>query len=122
MESNFVRNFHRNNRYRMHAYLVTNHVVNVSPKSSYKSAILNLIRSGTAAECIKKETLISRQLKLQNKTNSENGHLVFSIFKKKQENNGVGDISSLCQRHCQTNDLYGIKTKYYRLRCFLVFS
>ena len=39
-----------------------------------------------------------------NKTNSENGHLVFSIFKKKQENNGVGDISSLFQRHCQTND------------------
>ena len=29
------------------------------------------------------------------KTNSGNGHLVFSIFKKKQENNGVGDISSI---------------------------
>ena len=28
-----------------------------------------------------------------NKTNFENGHLVFSIFKKKQENNGVGYIS-----------------------------
>ena len=40
----------------------------------------------------------------QNKTNSENGHLVFSVFKKRQENNGVGDISSLFQRHCQTND------------------
>ena len=26
---------------------------------------------------------------LKNNTNSENGHLVFSIFKKKQENNGV---------------------------------
>ena len=43
---------------------------------------------------------------IQNETNSKNGHLVFSIFKKKQENNGVGDISSLFQRHCQTNRLY----------------
>ena len=42
------------------------------------------------------ETMASRQLpKIQNRTNSENGHLVFSIFEKKQENNGVGDISSL---------------------------
>ena len=39
------------------------------------------------------------------KANSENGHLVFSILKKKQENNGVGDISSLLT-HCQTNRLY----------------
>ena len=31
--------------------------------------------------------------KIQSKTNSENRHLVFSIFKKKQGNNGVGDIS-----------------------------
>ena len=38
----------------------------------------------------------------QNKTNSENRHLVFLIFKKGQENDGVGDISSLFQRHCQT--------------------
>ena len=38
-------------------------------------------------------------------TSFENRHLVFSIFKKKQENKGVGDISSLFQRHCQTNDL-----------------
>ena len=30
-------------------------------------------------------------LTTQNKANSENRHLVFSIFKKKQENNGVGD-------------------------------
>ena len=30
---------------------------------------------------------------IQNKTNSENRHLVFSIFKKKQENDGVGIIS-----------------------------
>ena len=44
------------------------------------------------------------QWRIQNKTNSENGHLVFSIFKKKQENSGVGDISSLFQRHCQTNE------------------
>ena len=36
----------------------------------------------------------------------ENGHLVFSIFKKKQENNGVADISSLFQRHYQTKRLY----------------
>ena len=43
------------------------------------------------------ETTASSQLqKIQIKQkNSENGHLVFSIFKKKQENNGVGDISSL---------------------------
>ena len=55
------------------------------------------------------ETTTSRQLKeVQNKsTNSENRHLVFLIFKKKkQENDGVGDISSLFQRHCQTNRLY----------------
>ena len=38
--------------------------------------------------------MVSRQLQeIQNKTNFENRHLVFSIFKKKQENNGVGDIS-----------------------------
>ena len=36
--------------------------------------------------------------------------------KKTQENNGVVGISSLFQRHCQ------IKTKYHRLRRFLVFS
>ena len=42
---------------------------------------------------------------VQNKTNSENRHLVFLIFKKEQENDGVGDISSLFQRHCQTNRL-----------------
>ena len=29
-----------------------------------------------------------------NKTNSENGHRVFSIFKKKQGNNGVGFLFS----------------------------
>ena len=54
------------------------------------------------------ETTPSRQpQKIQNKTNSENGHLVFSIFKKKkQENNGVSDISSLFLGHCQTNRLY----------------
>ena len=52
------------------------------------------------------ETTTSRQLKeIQNKTNSENRHLVFLIFKKEQENDGVGDISSLFQRHCQTNRL-----------------
>ena len=40
----------------------------------------------------------------QNKTNSENRHLVFLIYKKKkQENDRVGDISSLFQTHCQTN-------------------
>ena len=38
-----------------------------------------------------------------NKTNSENRHLVFLIFKKKQENDEVGD---------QTN-VFGIKTKYH---------
>ena len=42
------------------------------------------------------ETSSSRQFKeAQNKTNSENRHLVFLIFKKKQENDGVGDISSI---------------------------
>ena len=41
----------------------------------------------------------------QNKTNCKNRHLVFLIFKKKQENDGVDDISSLFQRHCQTNRL-----------------
>ena len=74
--------------------------------------------------------LSCRQLKeIQNKTNSENRHLVFLIFKKEQENDGVGDISTLFQRHCQTNDLnhwfdnvFGIKTKYHRLRRFLVLS
>ena len=40
------------------------------------------------------QTKASRQLqKIQNKTNSENKHLVFSIFEKKEENNGVGDVS-----------------------------
>ena len=62
------------------------------------------------------ETTTSRQLKeIQNKTNSENRHLVFLIFMKKHENDGVGDISSLFQRHCQTNhwfdNVFGIKTK-----------
>ena len=38
---------------------------------------------------------------IQNKANFENRHLVFLIFKKKQENDGVGNISSLFQRHCQ---------------------
>ena len=37
------------------------------------------------------------------KQNSENGHLVSLIFKKKHENDGVGDIPPLSQRHCQTN-------------------
>ena len=32
-------------------------------------------------------------------------YLVFLIFKKEQENDGVGDISSLFERHCQTNRL-----------------
>ena len=42
------------------------------------------------------QTTTSRQLKkIQNKTNSENSHRVFLIFKKEQENDGVGDISSL---------------------------
>ena len=55
---------------------------------------------------IKTETTTSRQLKeIQNKTNSESRHLVFLIFKKEQENDGVSDISSLFQRHCQTNRL-----------------
>ena len=34
------------------------------------------------------------QLKMLNKTNAENGHRVFSIFKKKQGNNGVGFLFS----------------------------
>ena len=42
-------------------------------------------------------TTLSIQLKeIQNKTNSENRenrHIVFLIFKKKQENDGVGDFS-----------------------------
>ena len=50
---------------------------------------------------------------MQNKTNSENRHLVFLIFKKEQEND-------------QTNDwfdnVFGIKTKYHRLRRFLVLA
>ena len=59
------------------------------------------------------ETTTSRQLKeIQNKTNSENRHLVFLILKKEQENDGVGDISSLFQRHCQTND--HIQDVYFR--------
>ena len=42
------------------------------------------------------QTTTSSQLKeIQNKANSENRHLVFLIFKKEQENDGVGDISSL---------------------------
>ena len=45
-----------------------------------------------------------------NKTNSKNRHLVFLTFKKKGENNGVGDISSLFQRHCQTNRLLILRT------------
>ena len=70
------------------------------------------------------KTTASRQLQeIQNKKNSENRHLVFSIFNKKEENNGVGawyfvfisktfskkttksmivdDISSLFQRRWQ---------------------
>ena len=51
------------------------------------------------------ETTTSKQFKeVQKKTNSGNSHLVFLIYKKKQENDGVGDISSLFQRRCQTND------------------
>ena len=36
-------------------------------------------------------------------------------MKKPQENDGVGDISSLFQRHCQTNDLlvYFLKLFYF---------
>ena len=49
---------------------------------------------------------LTDESKSQNNTNSENGHLVFLVFKKNQENNGVGDISSFFQRHCQTNRLY----------------
>ena len=45
------------------------------------------------------------KVEIQNKTNSENRRLVFLIFKKEQENDGVGDISSVFQRHCQTNRL-----------------
>ena len=45
-------------------------------------------------------------------------------IQEKQENNGVGDISSVFQRHCQCHwfdNVFEIKTKYHRLRCFLVF-
>ena len=45
---------------------------------------------------------VNAKIIVQNKTNSENRHLVFLIFKKKQENDGVGDILSLFQKHCQT--------------------
>ena len=45
---------------------------------------------------------------IQNETNSENRHLVFLIFKKKEGNNGVGDISSSFQIHCQTNRMYNV--------------
>ena len=53
-----------------------------------------LTEKGVSNSCL--ETTSSRQFKeLQNETNSENRHLVFLIFKKKQENDGVGDISSI---------------------------
>ena len=65
---------------------------------------LGLTEPDWAFHCtLSTETTTSRQLKeIQSKTNSENRHLVFLIFKKEQENDGVGDISSLFQRHCQT--------------------
>ena len=55
---------------------------------------------------------------------NENGHLVFLIFKKKQENNGVDNISSTFHEmeYHWFDNVFGIKTKYHRLRCFLVFS
>ena len=53
---------------------------------------------------------------IQNKTNSENRHLVFLIFKKEQENDGVGDISSLFQRHCQT--LFFLEYQEYKMSIF----
>ena len=59
------------------------------------------------------------QWRIQNKTNSEKGHLVFSVFKKKQENNGVGDISSLFQTHCQTNDsCFFLEYREYKMSIF----
>ena len=45
---------------------------------------------------------------IQNETNFENEHLVSSILKEKQENNGVGDLWFLFHRHCPTNRLYYI--------------
>ena len=38
--------------------------------------------------------VIASQFSVLNKTNSKNGHLVFSIFKKKQENNGFLNIEN----------------------------
>ena len=60
------------------------------------------------------------EVDVQNRTNSENRHLVFLIFKAKQENDGVGDISSLFQRHCQTNRLDHKQAVLYDLYLYKV--
>ena len=48
---------------------------------------------------------VDKYTSIQNKTNSNNGHLVqYSWYsREKQESNGIGDISFLFERHCQTN-------------------
>ena len=67
-------------------------------------AVLKMLLTNQSPLYLPTVTTTSRQLKeIQNKTNSENRHLVFLVFKKEQENDGVGDISSLFQRHCRTN-------------------
>ena len=60
--------------------------------------------------------MANRQLqKIQNKTNSKNRHLVFSTFvKKKNKKNRESVLFRL-------DNVFGTKTKYHRLRCFLVF-
>ena len=60
---------------------------------------------------------LGRQLKeMQNKTNFENRCLVFLLFKKEQDNDGVGDISSLFQRHCQTNVNHSFSCSFLNIR------
>ena len=90
------------------AFFIENHSSRAYCKSHFtapKSSISHFTRTDIDQSRLAKipfTTLIlisrhaSRQLqKIQNRTNSENRHLVFSLFKKQQENNGVGDISSI---------------------------
>ena len=53
------------------------------------------------------------------KTNSKNGHLVFSILKKNKKT-----TESMIFRLYSKDvvNVFAIKTKYHRLCCFLVFS
>ena len=61
-------------------------------------------------------------LVIQNKTNSETRHLVLLIFKKEQENEGVGDISSIFRVYSNITDsvvsLFFLEYQEYKMSIF----